>query len=415
MKKILSNKLYMTTLISDNISNFGDILFYLALMSYVLQIPETKLAVALIGISEMIPVMLGSFLGYLADRYSKKVFGILASQFFRVALYALLGLLLGFKPQLWIVLVAILVNLCSDISGFFENALFRPVSLRLVSDEERPQAMGLSSSIAATGRIIFNSAGAFLLTWFSYQAISFINAITFLLAALIILAIKSRLEALFIQRPFELSIKSSEKGEKHRFIQSFKEGLKELFAIPALKESMIIAPLLNAVGVGVSILYILILNDYPKAIIVSQPFSIAALSIAMSLGTILGGLTVDLVFKKMTLKPIFQISIVLSILVYLAMIVQNTALVLLCIFIISVTSGALNPKISALVYNHVAEENLGVVFNGMVTYFSLGMVVFQFILSGLVVLLPLTYIFWFLILLCSLLFLYTMTIESVEV
>ena len=188
-----------------------------------------------------------------------------------------------------------------------------------------------------------------------------------------------------------------------------------MFAIPALKESIIIAPLLNAVGIGVSILYILILNDYPKAIIVSQPFSIAALSIAMSLGTILGGLTVDLVFQKMTLKPIFQISIVLSILVYLAMIVQNTFLVLLCIFIISVTSGALNPKISALVYNHVAEENLGVVFNGMVTYFSLGMVVFQFILSGLVVFLPLTYILWLLILLCGLLFLYTMTIKSVEV
>ncbi|AXJ12751.1 hypothetical protein [Streptococcus pluranimalium] len=255
----------------------------------------------------------------------------------------------------------------------------------------------------------------FLLTWFSYQAIAFINAITFLLAALIILAIKSRLEDLFIQKPLELPTKSSEKGEKHHFLQSFKEGLKELFAIPALKESIIIAPLLNAVGIGVSILYILILNDYPKAIIVSQPFSIAALSIAMSLGTILGGLTVDLVFQKMTLKPIFQISIVLSILVYLAMLLQNTALVLLCIFIISVTSGALNPKISALVYNHVAEENLGVVFNGMVTYFSLGMVVFQFILSGLVVFLPLTYILWLLILLCGLLFLYTMTIKSVEV
>lgn len=415
MKKILTNKLYMTTLISDNLSNFGDILFYLALMSYVLQIPETKLAVALIGISEMLPVMLGSFLGYLADRYPKKVFGILATQFFRVLLYMVLGLLLGFSPQLWIVIVAILVNLVSDMSGFFENALFRPLSLRLVSDEDRPQAMGLSASISATSRIVFNSAGAILLTWFTYQEVAFINAGTFLLAALIMLSIKKALEALFLEKPLQLPKTSSDENQKPSFIHSFKQGLKELFAIPALKESMIIAPLLNAVGVGVPMLYLLILNDHPKSILISQSASIAGLSIAMSLGTIVGGLAVDILFKKMPLKRIFLLGIVLSLLIYLAMLFQQTLLILLCLFGISVGSGALNPRISALVYNHVAEESLGIVFNGMVTYFSLGMVVFQLILSGLIVVLPVNLILWILMSLCLFLFIYTMTIKSVEV
>ncbi|MGT2935641.1 hypothetical protein ACVR0P_07265 [Streptococcus castoreus] len=49
----------------------------------------------------------------------------------------LAGIVIGFKPSLWIVIVAALINILSDIAGQYENGLYTPLSLRIVSNEER--------------------------------------------------------------------------------------------------------------------------------------------------------------------------------------------------------------------------------------------------------------------------------------
>ncbi len=64
MERILKNKLYMITLAADLISNFGDTLYYLALMNYVVQLPDSKFAVSLVTISEVLPVLGTFILGY---------------------------------------------------------------------------------------------------------------------------------------------------------------------------------------------------------------------------------------------------------------------------------------------------------------------------------------------------------------
>ena len=55
MKRILQNKLFMGTFVSDMLSNFGDVLYYLALMNYVLLLPEAKFAISLVTLSESLP------------------------------------------------------------------------------------------------------------------------------------------------------------------------------------------------------------------------------------------------------------------------------------------------------------------------------------------------------------------------
>lgn len=47
MKKIIRNKLFLFSYLADVISNFGDTLYYLALMNYVLFLPDTKFALAM--------------------------------------------------------------------------------------------------------------------------------------------------------------------------------------------------------------------------------------------------------------------------------------------------------------------------------------------------------------------------------
>lgn len=50
MKNLLKNKLFLTLFASDLLSNFGDVLYYLALMSYVLQLPDARLAIAIVSL-----------------------------------------------------------------------------------------------------------------------------------------------------------------------------------------------------------------------------------------------------------------------------------------------------------------------------------------------------------------------------
>ena len=63
MKKLLSNRLYMSLMASDLLSNFGDMVYYLALMNYVLQLPDTKLALSIVNFSEIFPVFLSLLTG----------------------------------------------------------------------------------------------------------------------------------------------------------------------------------------------------------------------------------------------------------------------------------------------------------------------------------------------------------------
>ncbi|HFI0039502.1 TPA: MFS transporter, partial [Streptococcus suis] len=55
MKKLINNKLFLSSFVADLISNFGDTLYYLALMNYVLFLPDTKFALAMITASETLP------------------------------------------------------------------------------------------------------------------------------------------------------------------------------------------------------------------------------------------------------------------------------------------------------------------------------------------------------------------------
>lgn len=47
MKKILKNATYLWVLTADMLSNFGDVVYYLVLMNYVLLVSNSRLALAI--------------------------------------------------------------------------------------------------------------------------------------------------------------------------------------------------------------------------------------------------------------------------------------------------------------------------------------------------------------------------------
>lgn len=52
----------MKVLVSDLISNFGDTLYFIALMTYVTEIKSSNLAISIVNISETIPILFTIFL-----------------------------------------------------------------------------------------------------------------------------------------------------------------------------------------------------------------------------------------------------------------------------------------------------------------------------------------------------------------
>ncbi|EHI70758.1 MFS transporter [Streptococcus ictaluri] len=121
MKAILQNKLFLTLFASNKLSDFGDVMFYLALMAYVLQMPGYKLAVSIVSVSEALPILTSFVMGYLADRTIDKPRTILYTLTFRVFVYLVVASVVSFRPSIAVVFALALLNLLSDLTGQYEN------------------------------------------------------------------------------------------------------------------------------------------------------------------------------------------------------------------------------------------------------------------------------------------------------
>ena len=93
MNVFLKNKDYRRFSIASFLSGTGDVLFYLAFMTYASKLQNYSLALSLIAISESIPRLFEIFAGYFADRTHKKFRNIFLMAVARFILYGLVGIL----------------------------------------------------------------------------------------------------------------------------------------------------------------------------------------------------------------------------------------------------------------------------------------------------------------------------------
>lgn len=248
MRKILKNKLYLKVLISDLISNFGDTLYFIALMTYVTEIKDSNLAISIVNISETIPILFTIFFGIIADKTLNKVEMIIKTLWLRVILYLLVAVVMNFKPSIIVVIFASLVNLVADTLGQFENGLFYPISNRIVQKLEREEAMAFRQTVVSTMNIVNQSFGAFLITILSFSHLAFINSLTFAISLLIMLVIKNQINDYYEE------MNSTSKISKFDFKSSFSEvvsnlklSINHLFSIGNMKAALLVIPILNGV------------------------------------------------------------------------------------------------------------------------------------------------------------------------
>lgn len=391
MKKIVNNKLFLFSFVADLISNFGDVLYYLALMNYVLLLPDTKFALAMITASETLPILTGLFIGIWADRTKNKLDTILATLVVRVGLYVVVGLLMGFAPALWIVAVVCVLNFLSDLAGQYENGLYMPVSLRVVAAEDRETAMAFKMTVKSLLQIAFQASGAILIGFMSYQNLAFFNAGTFLASLAIMATLRPALAKLLKENP----IQQAEQTETGTGIvkgigQSIKESYQAIQNIPVLKASIVTIASLNAIFTALSPLVILNMKEFSGFVIVNAGTTIALISILFSVGSILGSSVGIALFKNVSLLNLLKFSTLMPVLLFSGFFLHNIYVVLAVLFVTAVTLGIFNPKMNALVLNELPEDKLATVGGGIDSFCQIGMVAGQALVALMVTLLSAT-------------------------
>ena len=384
MKKIFSNKLFMATFVSDLISNFGDIVYYLALMNYVLILPNGKTAIALVTISETFPFLTNIVMGILGDRTKNKVDTILGTLFFRVLLYGIIGLVMGFKPTLWILVIAVIINVLSDLAGQYENALFKPVTLRIIKEEDREKFLGFRQGTMTGFQMGFMASGAILLMIFNFQQLAFVNALTFLMSSIIILSIRKGLKKKVVDAP--IHINESEKSDP--FIKEIKKSLytayESLSKVPVLKSSIIIVAGLNAILAVEDAILLLIFKENPNFGFGSLAATIAILGLVSSIGMILGSFLLTRDQFTITIEQSLLGSIIAVVTLFLGIFLQNVYTMMFAIGLLSISIGIINPKVEVLIMKTMPENQLATITSGISTFCTFSMVISKALVSALV-------------------------------
>lgn len=408
MRKILKNQLYLKVLLSDLISNFGDTLYFIALMTYVTELKDSNLAVSIINLSETIPILFTVFLGIIADRTMNKVETIIKTLWIRVGLYLLVAMVMNFKASIMVVILASMVNLVSDTLGQFENGLFYPISNRIVEKSEREEAMAFRQTVTSTMNIVNQSLGAFLITILSFFHLALINSLTFAISLFIMLVIKHQID-------YDDQTSSSTSSTFHfktlfsEIMSNLKLSIKHLFSISHMKAALLVIPILNGSLAILTPLVVVNLSKGSALTIMNTATTISLLGISTVAGGILGGafILISKRFKSLSIGTLLKMNLMTVLLSFVVFYYQNIYLLLFASFLSSVFVSALNPKMGAIIFNHIDETKLATIFGGMVTYFQMGDVVSRLLFSTLVIYLPSNYIAVVYMVLVLLAFLYT--------
>lgn len=391
MKKMIHNKLFLSSFVADLISNFGDTLYYLALMNYVLLLPDTKFALAMITASETLPILAGLFIGIWADKTKNKLDTILVTLAIRVGLYAFVGFLMGFAPALWVVAVVCVINFLSDLAGQYENGLYMPVSLRVVASEDRETAMAFKMTVKSLLQIAFQASGAILIGFMSYQNLAFFNAGTFLVSLAIMAGLRPAFAKLLKENPIQQAEQvETEAGIVKGIGQSIKESYQVVQNIPVLKASIITIASLNAIFTALSPLVILNMKEFSDFVIVNAGTTVALISILFSIGSILGSSLGMALFKNVSLVNLLKFSTLMPVLLFSGFFLHNIYVVLTVIFVTAMTLGVFNPKMNALVLNELPENKLATVGGGIDSFCQIGMVAGQALVALMVTILSVT-------------------------
>ncbi|WP_223896264.1 MFS transporter [Lactobacillus huangpiensis] len=341
MTIFFKNKEYRKFSIASILSSAGDILFYLALMTYASRLKNYSLALSLIAISESVPRLFSSVGGYLADRTQNKFQKIVWMAMIRGALYLLVGFLFSQNIAGWnLVIMVIIINFISDTAGTYSGGLTTPLIISLVKKDEIAEAEGFTSGVSQVITLIGQFVGSGLLLFMSYSALAVINGLTFVVAGLIYCNIaRSR-------RKKGISTVTQEVDDRG-FWSTLALALKQVKKASGLITTLLVIAILNGVLSTIEpLISIVIAGNRQVMVIGTYSFTIALIGAMAGIGAALGSIFGTNLFKNVSLYIIIMFAYIAGASVIIAILSKQIWFCLITYCILGFFAGTATPKLT---------------------------------------------------------------------
>lgn len=338
MNIFLKNKNYRKFTLASWLSGAGNILFYLALMTYASKLKNYSLALSLIAITESLPDLIQSFSGYLADRTHNKYRVIVWLAVIRFALYMLVGLLFATNIAGWnLVLMVIGLNFVSDLSGMYSGGLQTPLIVGLVGENEMAEAQGFTSGVSQLITLVAQFVGSGLLLFMSYSELAIVNALTFLAAGLLYANIGTNVHK---QQP-----KQTEEVNDQNFFATIGSSFKQVRQAHGLLTIVLVVAMLNGLLSSVQPLISIVIAGNKSMLIGSYSFTIALLGAAAAIGLALGSAVGTKLLKNTSLFQLSLLSTISSAIMAIVILNKNIVFCLILMTTLGFLAGTSSPKL----------------------------------------------------------------------
>ncbi|WP_294757633.1 MFS transporter [uncultured Lactobacillus sp.] len=341
MTIFFKNKEYRKFSIASILSSAGDILFYLALMTYASRLKNYSLALSLIAISESVPRLFSSVGGYLADRTQNKFQKIVWMAMIRGALYLLVGFLFSQNIAGWnLVIMVIIINFISDTAGTYSGGLTTPLIISLVKKDEIAEAEGFTSGVSQVITLISQFVGSGLLLFMSYSALAVINGLTFVVAGLIYCNIARS------KRKKGIATVTQEVDDRG-FWSTLALALKQVKKASGLITTLLVIAILNGVLSTIEpLISIVIAGNRQVMVIGTYSFTIALIGAMAGIGAALGSILGTNLFKNVSLYIIIMFAYIAGASVIIAILSKQIWFCLITYCILGFFAGTASPKLT---------------------------------------------------------------------
>ena len=338
MNIFLKNKNYRKFTLASWLSGAGNILFYLALMTYASKLKNYSLALSLIAITESLPDLIQSLSGYLADRTHNKYRVIVWLAVIRFALYMLVGLLFVTNIAGWnLVLMVIGLNFVSDLSGMYSGGLQTPLIVGLVGENEMAEAQGFTSGVSQLITLVAQFVGSGLLLFMSYSELAIVNALTFLAVGLLYANIGASVRK---QQPDQ-----KEEVNDQNFFATISSSFKQVRQAHGLLTIVLVVAMLNGLLSSVEPLISIVIAGNKSMLIGSYSFTIALLGAAAAIGLALGSAVGTKLLKNTSLFQLSLLSTISSAIMATVILNKNIVFCLILMTTLGFLAGTSSPKL----------------------------------------------------------------------
>ncbi|CAJ1189283.1 hypothetical protein CPR19092_LGOLGGFK_01220 [Companilactobacillus paralimentarius] len=350
MKNLIKNPAFMTLTGANFFETIGTSLFNIILLTYSRSFANASIMVSIVSVATVMPGVLGIVTGQIADRTSNKRVWLASTKFIQAGLYLLLAQLITQK-QVFLLMIIILINIFSDIIGMYSNGLRMPIIQTKIDRESQEEALGITQGILTIMQTVGQAIGVSLLALTNdYQLAGYINALTFLVAGIILIFGYDSLKVEQIKH---------KSPSIHKLLGQMKQALEKGSDTNAwaLLGSIFF---INAVGSSLDAVINLYLVDQGNKL--PLPFSVSVLIINTVLvaGTILGSILHSGWFKNLSFRSVMITCVVALGLFYINLLSLKSFMIIIISMVIGgFCMGQANPKLTAALLKTADEEIIG--------------------------------------------------------